>query len=147
MNKLVKAVVTSAIVLSSTQVFAATGTFDATLEVKQAITLNRVSGLDFGVITTSDNTDIVIAQGDAGAATFNVTGKAGDIVNVNVGDANSTTIKNGANTIGLSLDAPTTLTLTGGNATLNIGGTAAIASASLVEGSYAQSIPVEVTYQ
>ena len=51
MNKVFKVVAVSALSISSANVFAVSDTFDATLEVKQAITMTKTSDLDFGIIT------------------------------------------------------------------------------------------------
>ena len=52
MNKVFKVVAVSALSISSANVFAVSDTFDATLEVKQAITMTKTSDLDFGIITS-----------------------------------------------------------------------------------------------
>ncbi|WP_210443725.1 DUF4402 domain-containing protein, partial [Vibrio crassostreae] len=119
-------------------------TFDATLEVKQAITMTKTSDLDFGIITSDNTTDVVIAQGDAGAAAFTLSGESGDAVTVSISDTN---LVNGANTIAAEFDFNSAITLTGGNANLNIGGTARTSSATLVAGTYTANVAVDVTYQ
>ncbi|MEZ9549584.1 MULTISPECIES: DUF4402 domain-containing protein, partial [Vibrio] len=121
MNKIFKVVAVSALSISSANVFAVSDTFDATLEVKQAITMTKTSDLDFGIITSDNTTDVVIAQGDAGAAAFALSGESGDAVTVSISDTN---LVNGANTIAAEFDFNSAITLTGGNANLNIGGTA-----------------------
>ena len=65
MNKVFKVVAVSALSISSASAFAVSDTFDATLEVKQAITMTKTSDLDFGIITSDNTTDVVIAQADA----------------------------------------------------------------------------------
>jgi hypothetical protein len=88
MNTFVKVTALSAITFSSMNAFAVSDTFDATLEVKQAITMTRTSNLDFGIITSDRTTDVVIAQGDAGAATFTIDGGAGEVVDVAISGTN-----------------------------------------------------------
>ena len=142
MNTFVKITALSALTLSSMNAFAVSDTFDATLEVKQAITMTRTSNLDFGIITSDRTTDVVIAQGDAGAATFTIDG--GEVVDVAVAGTN---LVNGANNVAATFDFSPTLTLTGGTAELKIGGTAEVSTATLVAGTYSASVPVDVTYQ
>ena len=144
MNKVFKVVAVSALSISSANVFAVSDTFDATLEVKQAITMTKTSDLDFGIITSDNTTDVVVAQGDAGAAAFTLTGESGDTVTVSISDTN---LVNGVNTIAAEFDFNNAITLTGGTADLNIGGTARTSSASLVAGTYAAHVAVDVTYQ
>ncbi|MEZ9267966.1 hypothetical protein BCU63_32630, partial [Vibrio splendidus] len=133
MNKVFKVVAVSALSISSANVFAVSDTFDATLEVKQAITMTKTSDLDFGIITSDNTTDVVIAQGDAGAAAFTLSGESGDAVTVSISDTN---LVNGVNTIAAEFDFNNAITLTGGTAALNIGGTARTSSATLVAGTY-----------
>lgn len=144
MNNVLKVLAVSALSLSSASTFAASQTFDATLEVKQAISMVKTSDLDFGIITTDNTTDIVIAQNDAGAAAFTVSGEAGDSVSVAIANTN---LVNGANTIAAEFDFSNALTLTGGNADLKIGGTARTSSATLVAGTYTANVSVDITYQ
>ncbi|WP_333918554.1 DUF4402 domain-containing protein [Vibrio crassostreae] len=144
MNKIFKVVAVSALSISSANVFAVSDTFDATLEVKQAITMTKTSDLDFGIITSDNTTDVVIAQGDAGAAAFTLSGESGDAVTVSISDTN---LVNGVNTIAAEFDFNNAITLTGGSADLNIGGTARTSSATLVAGTYTANVSVDVTYQ
>ncbi|WP_104026496.1 DUF4402 domain-containing protein [Vibrio jasicida] len=144
MNTFVKVTALSAITFSSMNAFAFSDTFDATLEVKQAITMTRTSNLDFGIITSDRTTDVVIAQGDAGAATFTIDGGAGEVVDVAISGTN---LVNGANNVAATFDFSPALTLTGGTAELKIGGTAQVSTATLVAGTYSASVPVDVTYQ
>ncbi|CDT89115.1 conserved hypothetical protein [Vibrio coralliirubri] len=144
MNKVFKVVAVSALSISSANVFAVSDTFDATLEVKQAITMTKTSDLDFGIITSDNTTDVVIAQGDAGAAAFTLSGESGDAVTVSISDTN---LVNGVNTIAAEFDFNNAITLTGGTADLNIGGTARTSSAILVAGTYTANVAVDVTYQ
>ncbi|MEZ8840622.1 DUF4402 domain-containing protein [Vibrio splendidus] len=144
MNKVFKVVAVSALSISSANVFAVSDTFDATLEVKQAITMTKTSDLDFGIITSDNTTDVVIAQGDAGAAAFTLSGESGDAVTVSISDTN---LVNGVNTIAAEFDFNNAITLTGGTAALNIGGTARTSSAKLVAGTYTANVAVDVTYQ
>ncbi|PTO95277.1 hypothetical protein CWO08_11200 [Vibrio sp. 10N.286.48.B8] len=144
MNKIFKVVAVSALSISSANVFAVSDTFDATLEVKQAITMTKTSDLDFGIITSDNTTDVVIAQGDAGAAAFTLSGESGDAVTVSISDTN---LVNGVNTIAAEFDFNNAITLTGGSADLNIGGTARTSSATLVSGTYTANVAVDVTYQ
>ncbi len=62
MNKSLRLLLVSALSISSANVFAVSDTFDATLEVKQAITMTKTSDLDFGIITSDNTTDIVIVM-------------------------------------------------------------------------------------
>ncbi|CAH7433438.1 Flagellar hook-length control protein fliK [Vibrio chagasii] len=144
MNKVLKVVAVSALSISSANVFAVSDTFDATLEVKQAITMTKTSDLDFGIITSDNTTDVVVAQGDAGAAAFTLSGESGDTVTVSISDTN---LVNGVNTIAAEFDFNNAITLTGGTADLNIGGTARTSSATLVAGTYTANVAVDVTYQ
>ncbi|UPR56433.1 DUF4402 domain-containing protein [Vibrio sp. ED004] len=144
MNKVFKVVAVSALSISSANVFAVSDTFDATLEVKQAITMTKTSDLDFGIITSDNTTDVVVAQGDAGAAAFTLSGESGDAVTVSISHTN---LVNGANTIAAEFDFNSAITLTGGNANLNIGGTARTSSSTLVAGTYTANVAVDVTYQ
>ncbi|WP_159737833.1 DUF4402 domain-containing protein [Vibrio atypicus] len=144
MDKILKVAALSIFTLSATNVLAASDTFNATLEVKQAISMSKTSNLDFGIITTDQATDVVIAQGDAGAAAFNITGGTGEVVTIAI---SNTTLVNGGNNVAAEFDFPSTLTLTGGTGELKVGGTARVASATLVAGTYSATVPVNVTYQ
>lgn len=142
-----KAIITSAIAttlaLSATNVVAATATFDASLVVQQAVSLVRDRHLDLGQITTDQTSDIVIGQGDAGAAQFTISGTDGASVGISV---TNTTLTNNTSTIGINFDAPASLTLTGGAATLNIGATALVSAATLEDGTYSATTNVDVIY-
>ncbi|WP_194437828.1 DUF4402 domain-containing protein [Vibrio fluminensis] len=153
MKNLVKVVALSALTLATTQVFASTtANFDATLQVTQALTLTNDTNLDFGSITTADNTNIVVAQGATGAtqsANFTVKGEAGRLVNFTV-PASIELIHDtdATNKITVTLDPTTSVTLNGtGDGTLSIGGTADIASATLKAGSYSVNTGVSIVYQ
>ena len=144
MSKIVKVAALSLFAFSANNALAATDSFNATLEVKQAVTVTNSTDLDFGIITTDSGTDIVIAQADSGAATFAITGSTGSQVSVAI---SNTDLVNGANKIAAEFDFNPTLTLTAGTAELKVGGTARVASATLAPGTYSATVPVEVTYQ
>lgn len=142
-----KAIITSAIAttlaLSSVNAVAATATFDASLVVQQAVSLVKDRNLDLGQITTDQTNDIVVNQADAGAAQFTISGTDGASVAISVANTNLT---NNTSTIGVNFDAPASLTLTGGTATLNIGATALVSAATLEEGTYTATTNVDVVY-
>lgn len=145
MKNLVKVVAVSALALSTSQVMAATGTFNATIEVTQAIEFNAARALDFGSITTLDNTDITVAPA-AGAllevsGTPNATLTITPPVKFNLVHTNTTDI------IEVGVTSVNTLTLdSAGNADLEIGGTAKISTANLVAGTYSANVDIDVVY-
>lgn len=153
MKNLVKVVAASALTLATSQAFASTtANFDATLQVTQALTLTKNTNLDFGAITTADNTDIVVAQGATGvkqAANFTVKGETARQVTFNVPDTIDLVSDNDAtNKISVTLDPkPSVILDAGGDGTLSIGGTAKVSTATLLAGSYTANTIVSIVYQ
>ncbi|MBE1273939.1 DUF4402 domain-containing protein [Enterovibrio baiacu] len=144
MDGLLKVAVVSVFTFGATNALAVSDTFNATLEIKQAISMTKTSDLDFGLITSDQATDVVVAKSDSGAAAFTINGGTGAVVDVAISNTN---LVNGANTIPAEFSFDSNLTLTGGTAELKIGGTAKTAGATLVAGTYSANVPVDVTYQ
>lgn len=144
MNKIVKVAALSLFTFTATNALAISDTFTASLEVKQALSISKVKDLDFGIVTSDHNADIVVAKNAAGAATFNINGADGDTVTIAISDTN---LDNGGDLIATTFDFSPTLPLTGGSATLEIGGTARVAGQTLVAGTYTANVSVDVTYQ
>ncbi|EGU37483.1 DUF4402 domain-containing protein [Vibrio scophthalmi] len=147
MKNLVKVVVASALALSAFQASALTEKLDITLNVKQPLTLVNTKALDFGTIFTSETADQAIQYTDPEAAAFDVTGEAGSIVDVAVNNGNTVELDNAGNKLVVTFNNPAALTLTGGNAVLNVGGTVGVAGKTLVAGAYTAQVDVAVTYQ
>lgn len=142
---------------------------DATVEVLEALTLSNTAPLDFGTIVvdnagtvtiaasstaTAVCTGDVICSGTSSAASFSVTGSAGEVVEVNLPATSGTLLRTGG-TAGVAADeivldnftasAPT-VTLTGGSAVFEVGGELTL-DGSEVEGVYSTTFNVSVNYQ
>lgn len=155
MKKLIQVAALSAFTFSATNALAAvTESFDAKLLVRQAISLINERPLDFGVVTTSDTTDITVEKGAGNAAQFTITGEKNAVVDVTINDAkmlNAADPTKGINVVFTDkFDKAPTLD-NGGKFVLNVGGIAKIADASVagdfVTGNYKAAVPVEVEYQ
>ncbi|EGU41871.1 DUF4402 domain-containing protein [Vibrio scophthalmi] len=147
MKNLVKVVVASALALSAFQASALTEKLDITLNVKQPLTLVNTKALDFGTIFSTETQDQTIAHTDPKAAAFDVTGEAGSIVDVLVNGGNTVELDNAGNKLVLTFSNLDALTLTGGAAVLNVGGTVGVAGKTLSPGEYSAQVDVAVTYQ
>lgn len=138
---------------------AATGSATASATILSPISVTKTSDLDFGKIIAGASASTVALTG-AGAftcgsgltcsgthtpAAFNVAGTAGEAVTV-ASDATVTLIS-GANSMSATL-VPTasSLTLVGGTASFNVGGTLSVAG-NQAAGAYAGTFNVTVNYQ
>ena len=151
MKKLIQVAALSAFTFSATNALAVSDTFNATLVVKQAISLTKDKDLDFGEVLTTHNTDIVVAQADAGAAKFTINGENNAPVTVTINDTDLVHT-DGTNKIAATFDFNASPTLSGtGAAELLIGGTAKVADAvtanNFIAGTYQASVNVDVVYQ
>ena len=154
MKKLIQVAALSAFTFSATDALAVTGTFDAKLVVKEAISLVKDKDLDFGEVTTSDTADITVEKGDSTAAQFTISGEKNTGVDVTINNAKM--LNAGDPTKGINVvftdkfDKTPTLDNTG-KYVLNVGGIAKIADASgtgdFVAGDYKAAVSVEVEYQ
>jgi hypothetical protein len=152
MKKLIQVAALSAFTFSATNALAVSDTFNATLTVKQAISLNKDKDLDFGDVLTTHTTDIVVAQSDAGAAKFTINGENNAPVTVTINDTDLVHTTDAGKKIAAEFDFNASPTLSGtGAADLLIGGTAkvadAVAASSFIAGTYQAAVNVDVVYQ
>jgi hypothetical protein len=156
----VAASVVAVALLGSASAQAATGTGTATAKVLLPLTVTSTSDLDFGVIVPSTSAATVVVSTSGGvtcgvttcigtpnAGAFGVTGTAGQIVTVAAGTG-PFTVNSGANFMGVGTltFSASTVTLTGGSGSFNVGGTLSV-GANQAEGDYTGSYTVTVNYQ
>ncbi|MGF1908414.1 hypothetical protein L4C38_03115 [Vibrio kasasachensis] len=151
MKNLVKVVAVSALALSTSQVMAtATDTFQATLEVKPALTIEKVLGKDlkFPAAYIGQTGTIEVPASHTDAAQFDITGPDTETVDVVINNSDPVILNNGGNTIPLALIAPSTHTFSGSSGQLLIGGTIDLTGITLVAGTYTTgAIDVAIKYQ
>ncbi|BDU38263.1 conserved hypothetical protein [Vibrio nigripulchritudo MADA3029] len=130
-------------------VMAASDTFTSSIVVLEPVSISKTADLDFGSIFTDATTNVTVATTDAGAAAFTINGQTGSVVDVTV-DATALMADGSGNDIAVNSIAVdnATPTLTGGTATVKIGGVADIASeTTLVAGTYNGTVNITVAYQ
>ena len=159
----------AAIGMGSTASAQDSDTATATVEVLEALTLDNVDGLDFGTIVVDTGTPgggtvtiggsqgstatcsgQVICSGTSAPASFDVTGAAGQTVEINLPADNSVALDNGNGetiTVTEFIAAQTVdLDATTGDARFYVGGTIAIAGTES-PGVYSANFSVSVNYQ
>ncbi|PKF78480.1 hypothetical protein CW749_15485 [Vibrio sp. vnigr-6D03] len=128
---------------------AVTDTFNSSINVLEPVSISKTNDLDFGSIFTDQATNVTVAAADAGAAAFTITGTSGSTVDVTV-DTTATMGDGNGNSIAVNSIAPDNASpaLTGGTATVKIGGVADIVGAgTLVAGNYSGTVNITVVYQ
>ncbi len=128
---------------------AVTDTFNSTITILEPLSVSKTNDLDFGEIFTDHTSNVTVLTSDTGAAEFTITGATGSTVDVTV-DATATMADGSGNDIDVNSIAVNnaTPTLTGGTATIKIGGVADILSeVSLIAGNYSGTVNITVAYQ
>lgn len=146
--KFFKQLTIASMLVAAPAAMAASETFTSSIEVIAPVSITKTADLDFGTILADETANVTVAAADAGAAAFTITGNAGDTVTVTVD--NTATMTDGSNNIGVISIAPDDAApvLTGGSATVKVGGVADIATAgTLVAGSYTGNVNIDVVYQ
>ncbi len=161
----VSASVLAAISFASTAQAADSATANASAEVLSTLTVTKDQDLLFGQIAVNGNGTVLIAPdgssscsaqlvctGTRQAAGFTVTGTAdvGVVASVDQTSVTLTHSTDGTKTFTLNnftLNFPLGNTLTGGDASFNVGGTLNVTSAMALAGVYNGSFDVTVEYQ
>jgi len=161
MNRTTKLFALSAVALLGFQssANAATGSATASATILSPVSVTKSSDLDFGKIIAGASAGTVTLTGAGtftcgvgltcsgahNAAAFGVAGSSNEIVTVSADS--SVTLTSGSNSMTASL-APTasTLTLAGGVASFNVGGSLAVGG-NQAAGAYAGTFNVTVNYQ
>lgn len=132
--------------LFSTNTYAADEPFEATIIIRQAISISEVSALNFGTVeATQDAQNIVIAAGDKGSAQFDIAGDALTTVTWSVTE-DTINMTSGANSIAVD-----TFTVSGGGTGVlpqtgvRVGATARV-SGNQATGTYTGSATFNVVY-
>ncbi|MBD1555671.1 DUF4402 domain-containing protein [Vibrio sp. S9_S30] len=128
---------------------AVTDTFNSSITVLEPLSISKTNDLDFGSIFTDQATNVTVTTADTGAAAFTITGQSGSTVDVTV-DTTATMADGSGNSIGVNSIAVDNASpaLTGGTATVKIGGVANIVGAgTLVAGNYSGTVNITVAYQ
>ncbi len=162
----IKGALLAAVAFSATPALAANPeTFTASAVIQKPIDITKKSDLNFGTVTmgaTLVSEDVVVAassgataacgsaqlvcSGTSGPAGFDVTGVGSQTVSLSYGTA-PTQLKTAANdTVAFQLNGPTTVALTSGAGSFNVGGKITVVAATK-PGSYSANLDVTASYQ
>lgn len=156
----VVASVMAAAAMGASSAQAATGTGTATAKVLLPLTVTSTADLDFGVIVPGTSAATVVVStagavscgvttciGTPNAGAFNVTGTADQVVTVAAGTG-PFSVASGSNSMGVGTltFSASTVTLTGGAGSFNVGGTLSV-GANQAAGDYTGNYTVTVNYQ
>ena len=142
--------------LGSSAAFAASAPFSVSVTIRTPITVTKVTDLDFGTVESVATTYTVNAVAGTGspthsagaaavAASFTVSGEAGQTANVTLSPS-TVTAANGANNVSVILAAEANTYTFPGSGTFYVGGSVSLVGTE-VSGPYVGSSTLQLLYQ
>jgi hypothetical protein len=163
----IKGALVAAVAFAATPALAANPeTFTATAVIQKPVDITKTADLNFGTVTmgatlTSEVVTVaatsgasavcgssqLACSGTSSSAAFNVTGVGSQTVSLSYNTTPVTQLKTvGGDTVAFSLNGPSTVALTSGAGSFNVGGQITVVAATK-PGSYSANLDVTASYQ